>query len=88
MKQQLLTLALLISIAGTTFAKSDVDVHLIGATDVQIAGDTITIKGAAITRLTTLSDNDEPHYGGFKIWGRTGDSTKVKSENATFISHN
>lgn len=85
MKAQLLTLALLTSVAGNTLAKSDVDVYIIKATDVQIAEETITIKGSAVTRLTTLSDNDDPEYGGFKIWGRAADSTHVKSENATFV---
>lgn len=85
MKAQLLTLALLASIAATSAAKSDVDVYFIKTTDVQITDDAITIKGSAVTRLTTLSGNDEPNYAGRRIWGQPADSTNVKAENATFI---
>ena len=85
MKAQLLTLALLASVNAASFAKSDVDVHFSKTTDVQITDTAITIKGSAITRLTTLSGSDDPSYAGFRIWGKPADSTKVESDNATFV---
>ena len=85
MKARLLTLALLASAAGTALAKSDVDVHFIKTADVQIAEGAITIKGSAITRLTTVSGSNDPGYAGFTIWGKPADSTKVESREATFV---